>query len=140
MRKSLGPYYFLFFVVSMSLFVGCKSDQKNEVPPLEKAADSIFYGLNFNHYKVYRDTVQKNETFGQIMLRNQIDYSQIYGISKEYRDVFDVRRIGVGRPYTLLKSKDSLQSTQYFIYEQDAVNYAVIDFTNGVNVYKKRKK
>ena len=140
MIKSLGPYYFLFFVVSMSLFVGCKSDQKNEVTPLEKAADSIFYELNFNHYKVYRDTVQKNETFGQIMLRNQIDYSQIYGISKEYRDVFDVRRIGVGRPYTLLKSKDSLQSTQYFIYEQDAVNYAVIDFTNGVNVYKKRKK
>ncbi|MDB9795502.1 peptidoglycan DD-metalloendopeptidase family protein, partial [Flavobacteriaceae bacterium] len=70
---------------------------------------------------------------------NNIGYSKIYGISKEYREVFDVRRLGIGRPYTLLKSKDSLQSTQYFIYEQDAIRYAVIDFTNGVNVYKEEK-
>lgn len=140
MKISIRQIYLVFLFGTLGLLVSCKSDLKKSEPTPEKPADSIFYGLNFNQFEVLRDTVQKNETFGQIMLRNQIDYSQIYGISKEYREVFDVRRIGVGRPYTLLKSKDSLQSTQYFIYEQDAVNYAVIDFTNGVNVYKKRKE
>ena len=140
MKISIRQNYLVFLYSTLGLLVGCKSDLKKSEPTPEKPADSIFYGLNFNQFEVLRDTVQKNETFGQIMLRNQIDYSQIYGISKEYREVFDVRRIGVGRPYTLLKSKDSLQATQYFIYEQDAVNYAVIDFTNGVHVYKKRKE
>ncbi len=140
MKTSIRQNYLVFLYGTLGLLVGCKSDLKKSDPTPEKPADSIFYGLNFNQFEVLRDTVQKNETFGQIMLRNQIDYSQIYGISKEYREVFDVRRIGVGRPYTLLKSKDSLQATQYFIYEQDAVNFAVIDFTNGVNVYKKRKE
>lgn len=140
MKINFRQNYLVFFYSTLGLLVGCKSDLKKSEPTPEKPADSIFYGLNFNQFEVLRDTVQKNETFGQIMLRNQIDYSQIYGISKEYREVFDVRRIGVGRPYTLLKSKDSLQATQYFIYEQDAVNYAVIDFTNGVHVYKKRKE
>lgn len=140
MKISIRQSYLVFLFGILGLLVSCKSDLKKSEPTPEKPADSIFYGLNFNQFEVLRDTVQKNETFGQIMLRNQIDYGQIYGISKEYREVFDVRRIGVGRPYTLLKSKDSLQSTQYFIYEKDAVNYAVIDFTNGVNVYTKRKE
>ena len=122
-----------------SLLVSCKTDTVEKALKESAPKDSIFYGINFNQFEVVRDTIKKNETFGQIMLRNNIGYSKIYGISKEYREVFDVRRLGIGRPYTLLKSKDSLQSTQYFIYEQDAIHYAVIDFTNGVNVYKEEK-
>ena len=134
--------FVLWSLLSLTLLVSCKTDtpQKiaQEIAP-KAPKDSIFYGINFNQFEVIRDTIKKNETFGQIMLRNNIGYAQIYGISKEYREVFDVRRLGIGRPYTLLKSKDSLQSTQYFIYEQDAIRYAVIDFTNGVHVYKEEK-
>jgi len=129
----------LCLLFSLTFLVGCKTETPKKSLKEVAPKDSIFYGINFNQFEVIRDTVKKNETFGQIMLRNNIGYSKIYGISKEYREVFDVRRLGIGRPYTLLKSKDSLQSTQYFIYEQDAIRYAVIDFTNGVNVCKKEK-
>lgn len=131
--------FVLWSLLLLILLVSCKTDTTQKTAQEVTPKDSIFYGINFNQFEVIRDTVKKNETFGQIMLRNNIGYAQIYGISKEYREVFDVRRLGIGRPYTLLKSKDSLQSTQYFIYEQDAIRYAVIDFTNGVNVYKKEK-
>lgn len=119
---------------------GCKSDNSKGQITVEKATDSIFYGINFNHFEVIKDTVRKNETFGQIMLRNNIGYDQIYGISKEYRNVFDIRKIRVGRPYAILKSKDSISQTRFFIYEQDAINYSVVDFTGGVHVYKDRKQ
>jgi len=131
--------YVLWSLLSLTLLVSCKTDTPQNTAQEIAPKDSIFYGINFNQFEVIRDTIRKNETFGQIMLRNNIGYDQIYGISKEYREVFDVRRLGIGRPYTLLKSKDSLQSTQYFIYEQDAIRYAVIDFTNGVHVYKEEK-
>lgn len=131
--------FVLWSLLLLILLVSCKTDTTQKTAQEVAPKDSIFYGINFNQLEVIRDTVKKDETFGQIMLRNNIGYAQIYGISKEYREVFDVRRLGIGRPYTLLKSKDSLQSTQYFIYEQDAIRYAVIDFTNGVNVYKKEK-
>ena len=131
--------FVLWSLLSLTLLVSCKTDTPQKIAQEIAPKDSIFYGINFNQFEVIRDTIKKNETFGQIMLRNNIGYAQIYGISKEYREVFDVRRLGIGRPYTLLKSKDSLQSTQYFIYEQDAIRYAVIDFTNGVHVYKEEK-
>ena len=131
--------FVLWSLLSLTLLVSCKTDTSQKIAQEIAPKDSIFYGINFNQFEVIRDTIKKNETFGQIMLRNNIGYAQIYGISKEYREVFDVRRLGIGRPYTLLKSKDSLQSTQYFIYEQDAIRYAVIDFTNGVHVYKEEK-
>lgn len=137
--KTYSPIFFIAFFSLIFLLGSCKPNKTPENTPLEIPADSIFYGINFNHYKVFKDTVKKGETFGQIMLRNNVGYPKIYGISKEYRDIFDVRKIGVGRPYTLLKSKDSLSLTQYFIYEQDVINYAVIDFTKGVEVYKQRK-
>lgn len=129
----------VFSFLWLIFLVGCKNNTADQNITKEVPKDSIFYGLNFNQFEVYRDTVKKDETFGQIMLRNKIGYAQIYGISKEYRAVFDVRRLGIGRPYIILKSKDSIQSTEYFIYEKDAINYAVIDFTEGVNVYKERK-
>ena len=110
----------LWSLLSLTLLVSCKTDTPQKAFKEASPKDSIFYGINFNQFEVLRDTIKKNETFGQIMLRNNIGYAQIYGISKEYREVFDVRRLGIGRPYTLLKSKDSLQSTQYFIYEQGA--------------------
>jgi murein DD-endopeptidase MepM/ murein hydrolase activator NlpD len=138
--KLQDNYILLFSAFLLLVLGGCKSDKSKGQITVEKATDSIFYGLNFNHFEVIKDTVRKNETFGQIMLRNNIGYDQIYGISKEYRNVFDIRKIRVGRPYAILKSKDSISQTRFFIYEQDAINYSVVDFTEGVHVYKDRKQ
>ena len=55
-----------------SLLVSCKTDTVEKVHKESAPKDSIFYGINFNQFEVARDTIKKNETFGQIMHRNNI--------------------------------------------------------------------
>ena len=73
------------------------------------------------------------------MLENKVDYPKIAEISQKYKDTFDVRRIRIGKPYLILKSKDSSEAAQVFIYQNDPINYTVVDLRDSVIAYKKQK-
>ena len=88
------------------------------------------FGFNLDNFKVDRDTIQFGDSFGEIMLRNKLSYSQIYNIVESIKDSFDVRWLTAGKPYTILSTKDSLLNPQYFIYQPNLLNYVVIDFSN----------
>jgi len=89
---------------------------------------------------VYKDTVKNGDSFGELMLQNHVEYPKIYKISQEYKDTFDVRKIRVGKPYTILKSKDTLEAAQVFIYENDRINFTVVDLRDSVVAYTDKRK
>ena len=99
------------------------------------------FGFNLDNFKVDRDTIQFGDSFGEIMLRNKLSYSQIYNIVESIKDSFDVRWLTAGKPYTILSTKDSLLNPQYFIYQPNLLNYVVIDFSNfdSITAYNKKK-
>lgn len=97
------------------------------------------YGYTLNDFEVVRDTVMKGDTFGGILDAHGVSQNKIYEVATTFRDVFDVRKIGIGRPYVVLKSKDSIAQTQLFIYEKNRIDYAVIDFRDTLNVYHEKK-
>ena len=118
-------------------FIACKEEPKvEEVEPelaLEKEIEKYEFGFKLNDYVVVRDTVRRGETFGVILERNHIGYPQIYNIVENSKDSFDIsRRLQVGKPYTLLCSKDSLQAAQCFIYQPSKEDYVVINFKDSV--------
>ncbi|MBT8281168.1 MAG: peptidoglycan DD-metalloendopeptidase family protein [Muriicola sp.] len=98
------------------------------------------YGINLSDYIVVEDTIRRGDIFGDLMTRNKVDYPKIYELTQRFKDTFDVRRIRVGNPYTILKSRDTSEVAQLFIYENDAINYTVVDFRDTVLAYKGRKK
>ena len=135
------------FLIGLIIFViGCKQDKKEEVETLkelaieEVPAPKIEFGYNLNEYTVQHDTVKFGDSFGEILLQHRIDYSKIAQIAEKVKDTFDVRRIRAGKTYTLLKSKDTTEKAQVFIYKHDNINYTVVDFKdsiiNAVNVKK----
>jgi len=110
------------------------------IVPIKKPVVKQF-GFNLDEFTVQQDTVRRGDSFGELMLEHKVDYPKIYKISQEYRDTFDVRKIQVGNPYLILKSKDTTtQGAQIFIYENDAINYTVVDLRDSVRAYKERKK
>ena len=111
----------------------------NEVFVKEK--ENIEFGFNLDNYKVDRDTIKFGDSFGEIMLRNKLSYSQIYNIVQSIKDSFDVRWLTAGKPYVILSSKDSLPNPQYFIYQPNLLNYVVIDFSNfdSITAYNEKK-
>ena len=120
------------------IFIACGGDHDdNQIVEPDQILEE--YGLILNDFQVVRDTVISGDTFGGILSNHGISQSKIYEVATTFREVFDVRRIGVGRPYVLLKSKDSLSQTQVFVYEKNRIEYAVIDFRDSLRVYQEKK-
>ena len=130
----------------LSIFISCKQVQTDkEVSAVEEivisnelSTDKQF-GFNLEDYLVVRDTVKRGDSFGELMIQNKVDYPKIAKLSEDYRDTFDVRKIRVGKPYLILKSKDTARGAQVFIYQNDLINYTVVDFRDSVLAYKDRK-
>lgn len=97
------------------------------------------FGYNLDNYEVVRDTIRKGESFGEILERNNLGYSKIYQIAEKAKDTFDIRRLQIGKPYTLLKSKDAKQEPLAFIYQPNKLDYVVIEFCDSIIVFSDQK-
>ncbi len=139
MYKYWGAILLLIAIVSCKEDKPLKSNKIVEAEVVEKPIKKEF-GFNLENFTVEKDTVKSGDSFGELMIKNKIDYPKIAKISEEYKDTFDVRKIRVGKPYFILKSKDTSETAQVFIYENDRINYTVVDFRDSVNVYKDKKE
>jgi len=131
-------------ILALWVLVSCREEEKlaeqlTAEVPVQKTIEKRF-GFNLDDFKVVYDTIKKGETFGELMLKNNVDYPKIIQISKEYRDTFDIRKIDI-KPYVLLKSKDTSETAEVFIYQNDKINYTVVDFRDSSALaYKGRRK
>ena len=121
----------------------CSGEKKNEkeIVQVEAAApDPMEFGFHLNDYVVVRDTVRSGDSFGEILGKNHIGYSKIFQIAKKTKDTFDITKLKAGKPYTLLCTKgDSLQRPECFIYQENSIDYVVINFKDSINAYKESK-
>ncbi len=129
------------------LAFSCENDKKTPVeklppppppPPVEK-----IYGYVKDDYIVSFDTIKKFDTFGDILNKYNLPYSKIYEITQKIKDSFDIKRIRLAKPFVVLSQKDSLDSLprpKVFIYQNDPINYTIVDFQDSIRVIKKKKK
>ncbi|HBC05234.1 MAG: peptidase M23 [Aequorivita sp.] len=113
-----------------------------ELPETNTVAEEAIieqYGYILNDFNVIRDTIRKGDTFGDILFANGVSQEKIMEVATKFRDSFDVRKIGIGKPYVLLNSKDSLNKTQVFIYETNKVDFAVVDFRDTLSIFNSQK-
>jgi len=122
-------------LLAVLTLMSCADDKKAEIKPevkeVKKPVNKKF-GYVLDDYEVISDTVQSGDSFGQILFENGIDYGTIQQITDTVQSTFDTRKILVGKPYTLLKSKDSANQAKVFIYEQNKIDYVVLDFADEV--------
>jgi len=133
----------MLFLLALSL-VACKNNEEaNSNETFEDIAavepDVYEFGFNLNDYVVKRDTIRKGDSFGLILERNKIDYPKIFNIAKKAKDTFDIRKLQIGKPYTLLCSKDSLEIPKCFIYQPNIEEYVVVNFQDSIHAYTSRK-
>ncbi|WP_303316335.1 peptidoglycan DD-metalloendopeptidase family protein [Flavivirga abyssicola] len=140
----VGNRYLILFILAIS-FIACKDDPKpvfleEELAIIEEVPEDIYeFGFNLNDYVVKRDTIKRGDTFGVILERNRLGYPKIFHIAEKAKDSFDIRRLQVGKPYTLLCSKDSLEQPKCFIYQPNPEEYVVINFNDSIHAYTSKK-
>lgn len=140
MRKYWGVLW-----VALAIF-SCKeapeaTAEKADDQRVEAAKEPrVAYGFNLDEFRVVADTIRSGDSFGELMMENKVAYPKIHELTQKYKDTFDVRRIRVGKPYLILKSKDTTEAAQVFIYQEDAINYTVVDFRDSVLAYKEQRE
>ena len=121
----------------------CKDDdKKKETDSLQTVVEpepKKEFGFVLEDYIVKRDTIRRGDSFGEILERNHIGYPRIFNIAEKAKDSFDIRKLQVGKPYTLLCTNDSLQTPECFIYQPNSIDYVVIKFTDSIETYKGKK-
>lgn len=116
----------------------CTTTEK-EMTELQEVKEDMKFGYNMNNFFVVQDTIQRGESFGEILSRYDVDFSKIYKIANQAKHTFDIRQLRAGKPYMLLCSKDEKRTPQSFIYQPNKIEYVVLEFCDSIIAYKQRK-
>ncbi|MCX7546403.1 peptidoglycan DD-metalloendopeptidase family protein [Xanthomarina sp. F1114] len=141
--KGVGRRCLVLFAIILGLN-SCREENpqivEEEIAIVEPVIDEVYeFGFNLNNYFVKRDTVRAGDSFGEIMQRNKIGYPKIFQIAEKARDSFDIRKLQIGKPYTILCTNDSLQEPRCFIYQPNREEYIVLNFQDSIHAYTSRK-
>ena len=140
MQKIWGTFLALLLLASCSEKQKEESEKSIAESQPEPIVETREFGFNLSDFEVVRDTIQYGDSFGEIMQENLVDYNKVLKVINDYKEVFDARKIRVGKPYFLLKSKDSLNQLEVFVYQNDLINYTVVDYRDSVQAYQARKE
>lgn len=132
-----------YLLMLMMVFTACNEKAETELADhsVEEKGPALVkeYGFTLNGYEVVRDTIRSGDSFGVILGKNGVDPARVFEIVEKVRDTFNPRKILLGRPYVILKEKDSALTPKVFIYENDRINYTVVDLRDSISVYTAKR-
>jgi murein DD-endopeptidase MepM/ murein hydrolase activator NlpD len=129
---------FLIFLLS-TFIISCDKTNEEEIIVPKAKSKLVEFGFNIHDFNIVNDTIKSGDTFGSLLEKQNLDGRQVYDIVAKVKDTFDVRSIRIGKPFTILRSKDRTNKIQVLIYQPDRLNFYVIDFRDSIVVYKKAK-
>jgi len=133
-----------WLVILLIGLYSCKKEEEKApivVKQEVKIAPKHEFGFNLDEFDVLVDTIKSGDSFGKILFENHIGFGKIEEIVQATKDTFNVKRLNVGKRYTVLRSKDSIQKAKYFIYQPGKIDYVVFDFSKDsiIKAYNAKK-
>ena len=132
-QKSVIIIFFSTFIIS------CNKAKEEEIIVPKSKPKMVEFGFNLHDFNVVNDTIKSGDTFGSLLEKQNLNGKEVYDIVAKVKDTFDVRIIRKGKPFTILRSKDKTNKIQVFIYQQDRLNFYLIDFRDSIIVHKKTR-
>jgi len=76
--------------------------------------------------------IKRGDTFGKILEDNGIDYPEVYSILQAIKGKVNIRKLTIGKPYSLFYSKDSIPTPEYFVYHPGPQSYTWIHLRDSL--------
>lgn len=135
----MNKIFYIIIVLNLLFIISCKNVNSAETAISVKEKIVEQFGYTLNDFYVLKDTIKSGDSFGSILEKNNLFYPQIYNIVQKAKQVYDVRKINIGKPYTILFSKDSLRTPELFIYQPNLIDYVLVSLTDSLWAEKKSK-
>ena len=134
----------LIFITALVLNACKKNTSQASADALEEKIvqpiPKIKYGYDYNLYEAKEFKIKRGDTFGAILEQNGIDYPEVYTILQVIKkSEVNIRKLKIGKPYTLLFTKDSVPKAHAFIYHPGVESYDVIQLKDSLYAKKVKK-
>ena len=90
------------------------------------------YGYNKDQYIFQEKKIKSGDTFGDILEDVGVDYPEIFEALQTTKGNVDFKKLQIGKPYTLIFSKDSLKTLKAFVYHPTVEGYSFIQLRDSV--------
>lgn len=111
------------------------AEQEKQVVQEEKPEPEMFFGFPVDSFNIESGLIRSGQNLSDLLVKKGVSMSTIDLLVKQYKWVFDARKIKTLNKYHYLMEKDSISSLSYFIYESSPKQYVVYQFTEKPNVY-----
>jgi len=135
----MNKVFYIIIALNFMFLTSCKTENPELASIIIKEKIVKQFGYTLNNFYVLKDTVVSGDSFGSILEKNNLYYPQIYNIIQKAKQVFDVRKINIGKSYTILFSKDSLKTPELFIYQPNLIDYVLVSLIDSLWAEKKSK-
>ena len=137
---------FIFFTLAtLALFLAScnrQANQEEQQAEVEEPQHTILYGIIADNYRTEEGEIEQGETLGKILARYGVSATTVDKLDKAAKDVFPLRQIRAGRPFTAFIAADSTGNgpLDYFVYEKDVIEYVVFGFKgDSISITKGEK-
>jgi murein DD-endopeptidase MepM/ murein hydrolase activator NlpD len=117
-----------------------KKESHQDVDTAQVKPITLKYGFDVDEFELEESKVKKNQSLSTILRQYDVSFATIDKIARKAKKVFNVRKIRSGKEFSVLFSKDSLRTPEYFVYENTPVEYIVFDLRDTLHVYKGEKE
>ena len=101
---------------------------EREIQPL------VVYGMQANGLRIIEDEVKRNQRFFDLFDSVYVAPSVFQQLNSLPRPIFDFRKVGAKKKYTLLYENDSLKTARALIYEPNNIDYVVFYLKDSLQV------
>ncbi len=119
-------------VVVYALIILLSSCSNLDIPEKKEKPIEYKYGYNIDQYIFEEKKIKSGDTFGDILEGVGIDYPEIYEVLQKTKGDVNFKKLQIGKPYTLIFSKDTLRSLKAFVYHPSVEGYSFIQLKDSV--------
>ena len=133
----------LTFILLLLTPIACRNNAEQDPQQQEQEVQhTILYGIIADNYRTENGTINQGETLGKILARYGVGATTVDRLDKVAKEVFPLNKIKAGRPYTAFIAKDSTgaEKLDYFVYENDVIEYITFGFRNDSITVEKGEK
>jgi len=100
--------------------------------PMDIVIPETYFGYVVDSLEVVYKKIKRNEFLATILSNHNISNDDIVKLSERVKGIFDIRKMGVRKPYELICYKDELQTAKAMIYHINAVDYVVFNLEDSI--------
>lgn len=138
----LGIVLLVIASIAIYLFVPRQGNFEEESEAYEQEVDTLvvipeptfLHGIPIDSMQVVHSTINANQYLSDILASHNVSKETIHDLSTRAKGVFDLRKMGVHKPYDIVCYTDSLMTAKAMIYYPNDVDYVIFHLEDSAYV------